>query len=352
MSEEKITPEESSKFSSRPSRSVFAPMILIAAGVFFLLDNLNILPPLNWSLAFRFWPLLLIMLGLNVLVVQIRRPWGTLLSLLVVLVTLGIFGYLLLSESGAPLIDRLGLSTNYADVNEESFAVGLEGTESAEMTLDLGNYPVQLTNLNDTENLISGTVWSTRGVLVEPQSDAEGQVNVTVKEESGSDWILDPSEWLTGDYTWEIGISPEVPVELTINAGNGSVDAWLASLLLTRLSVNGGNGGFDASFPGGNYDISVDGGNGRLSIELPDKGRQEMELEGGNGSITLTLSPDMEAQLQFDEGSGNVSVDGRFELVRGDGDEGVYQTEGYEDAPNRILIIAQTGNGRLTIREP
>jgi len=83
----------------RGGRSLLWPLGLIALGVAFLLDNLNIVPPLDWAAAWRYWPLALIFTGLNIVVVQARRPLGTLLSLLVTAAALVTFGYLLLGNT-------------------------------------------------------------------------------------------------------------------------------------------------------------------------------------------------------------------------------------------------------------
>jgi hypothetical protein len=93
----------------RGSRSLFAPVVLIAAGVFFLLDNLGMVADLDWPAALRFWPLLLIFLGLNVLVTQLRPPLGSFLSLLVALAAVGVFGYLLLAGSPDSAMRTFGL---------------------------------------------------------------------------------------------------------------------------------------------------------------------------------------------------------------------------------------------------
>lgn len=98
MSEEKLD-ETVVTEPRRGSRSLFAPLALIGLGVIFLLDNLNLVPALDWSAALRYWPLALIFLGLNILVTQVRRPLGTLLSLVVSLAALGVFAYLLFGRA-------------------------------------------------------------------------------------------------------------------------------------------------------------------------------------------------------------------------------------------------------------
>ncbi|MFA6306584.1 MAG: DUF5668 domain-containing protein [Patescibacteria group bacterium] len=43
---------------------MFMPWLLIVVGLIFLLENLNLLPWLNWSVI---WPVILILIGLNMM---------------------------------------------------------------------------------------------------------------------------------------------------------------------------------------------------------------------------------------------------------------------------------------------
>lgn len=352
MNEEIIPKEETTHRDHSKSHSVFAPIILIAAGVFFLLENLNILPPLNWSLALRFWPLLLIFIGLNVLVVQIRRPWGTLLSLLLALSAVGVFSYLLLGSNPSAVTDRLGIVAPASALNEEAFAVSGEGVESAEIRVELGNYQTGIHPLSEGTDLIAGTIMSRGELQVQTDQKASGLTTVHVREKSGSGWILNPTGWNNEGARWEFFLNPAIPIDLRVDGGNGATESDFSELILSHLSVNGGNGAFGTALPGGNYDIEINGGNGRINVNLPPSGRQEMEIDGGNGSIHLRLPPEMEARLEFDEDVGNIAVSERFSLIEGDEEEGIYQTSGYETAANRILIDLETGNGQASIGEP
>jgi hypothetical protein len=60
----------------------------------------------------------------------------------------------------------------------------------------------------------------------------------------------------------------------------------------------------------------------------------------------------MAARLEYERGNGSVNVDGRFERIEGDNDEGAYQTADYDDAGDRILIRVDGGNGRIVVSEP
>lgn len=81
----------------RHNRSTLAPVGLITAGVLFLLVNIGAVDALNWDAAWRYWPLALIFLGLNILAMQLRPPKGTVIGLLVALAAAAVFSWLLLS---------------------------------------------------------------------------------------------------------------------------------------------------------------------------------------------------------------------------------------------------------------
>jgi hypothetical protein len=76
-------------------------------GVYFLLRNLGIVSDLNWGVAFQLWPLLLIFLGINIIVQQVRRPFGTILSGLVSLTAVTLFGAILLFGVELPVFVAL-----------------------------------------------------------------------------------------------------------------------------------------------------------------------------------------------------------------------------------------------------
>jgi len=351
MSDEKVLDEKPAR--ERSSRSVMGPILLIVAGVLFLLDNLNVLPPLNWMAALRFWPLLLIFIGLNVLAVQARPPLGTALSLLLALAAAAVFGYLLLRGAPEQALGRLGLDASAPELREQTFDVGLDGAASAGIELNLSRFPTDISALDaGDDRLMAGAVSTFGNLDVRPSSDADGRVEVEVSEEGGGTWFLDPRAWTDQGGEWTIGLNPDTPTDLRVDAGNASATAALEALMLTSLTLDAGNGGVTAGLPPGDYDIELDGGNGSLTVTLPDGGVQELRLDGGNGGVTLLLPEGVAARIEYNEGNGDVDVDDRFERVSGDNDEGAYETADYGRATEGILMHIDTGNGRATIAAP
>ena len=333
----------------RGSRSAFAPIVLIAAGVFFLLDNLGVVSNLNWDAALRFWPLALIFLGLNVLVVQLPRPVGTILSALVALAAVAVFGWLLLSGPPSGFLRSLGVPEP-RELQAETFALTPGAAETAGVTLHLGNYPARV-EAGSADNVVSGTIWTSTGVDMKPSGAADDRVEVSVGELPGG-VVLNPLNWITAPdegYTWEFALTPDLPLDLHVDAGNGPVTADLAGLALTGLRLDASNGRFTAELPDGDYDVRIESGNGGVELALPDAGNQTLRLDGGNGRVEITLPQGVAARVEYDTGNGGLNVDGRFERVSGDRDGGIYETAGYSAGGDGVVLIIETGNGMVEI---
>lgn len=97
------------KRERRPN-SLFGPIVLIAIGLFFLINRTNLYTELYWLDVLRLWPLLLIFLGLTILALQAPRPYASLFSGGIALVAVLFFSYVLLNGlGGTPFRARVGL---------------------------------------------------------------------------------------------------------------------------------------------------------------------------------------------------------------------------------------------------
>ena len=340
----KVTPGGTEPPPRRRGISLFAPLVLIAAGVLFLLDNLGIIGDLNWAAAAQYWPLALIFLGLNVLASQVRRPLGTFLSLLVALAAVGVFGYLLIAGSPDDTLRSLGLP-GAVEARQEAINVPPGAATSAAVRLNLTNYATQVA-ANDGAALVSGSIWTRTGPDVERTDDGERAI-VTVGERGGG-LTFNPADWVQEGHAWELFLSPALPLDLTIDAGNAPVSADLTALTLAKLVIDAANSTVTAALPGGDYDVRLDGGNGRLHVTLPESGGREVDIDGGNGRIEIVLPAGAEARIEYDMGNGRINVDGRFTRVAGDDDKGVYETADYDPADG-VLMRVDGGNGEFRV---
>jgi hypothetical protein len=340
----------------RRSHSLFGPIVLIAIGVFFLLVNLGIIQDysFNWTAVLQLWPLFLILIGVNIIVKQAPPPVGSLLSALVGLTALAIFGYVLLFSDDNPMLGRLGVSNLPSNYQTEQIDYAPGDVESAAIDIDFGAVGGDVSALSGSNSLIAGQV-SYVGDLIFETSTAAGHADVVLYEKGNGLFWLNPSNWSinSADTRWDLGLDPTVEMELRLDSGAGSVNFDLSELTLSYLQIDGSAGSATVALPDGVYDVKYDQGAGSLTMTLPENGRQTVELDGAAGSMTLYLPASMAARVEIDSGAGSFNPSPRFTQVSGsDNNEGVWETEDYADAPDRVDVIIDMGAGSVTIREP
>ncbi len=334
----------------RHSPSWFGPILLISIGVYFLLQNLGLVSELNWVAALQLWPLLLIFAGINIIVRQAPRPFGSFLSLIVALLTVAIFGYVLFSDSET-VFSRFGFQPATSTVQREPVAYAADVTQ-ASVTIDFGAPGADLYALNDSSNLIEGEVSYGNELIFE--TDASGdRATIRLGTQDSGGFFLNPATWFTwGDLTrWDLGLSPDVEMDLRLDVGSGSVDLDLSELQLTNLEVDGGSGSMTVVMPAGNYDAGYDFGSGSINLTLPAAGRHEIDLNSGSGAVTIYLPAAMEARIELDSGSGSFSADSRLDQTS-DSDVQVWETDGYGDNANQVTLFIEQGSGSVRIQEP
>ena len=336
---------------NRPDSSLFSPIVLIAIGVFWLLSNFGILPSIDWGKILRLWPLLLIFWGLNLIFRSAPKPFSALLSALLGVIAVGLFVTIIFFSDTIPI-----LPATVGDapvVINEAIAVPLEGAESAEVSIETSLVPTKLYALTDSNQLLEGQVSYIGDLILDSDiGSTEAKVKLDTKTQSG--WFLDPSNWnqFDDDDDWQIGLTTEIPLDLTIDAGSGSGEYALGQLQLSDFALDGGSGSLSVVLPDGVYDAKVDLASGSSRWTLPADGGGEYDFDVGSGSMSLLIPQGIEAQIEIDRGSGSFSADSRFELISGDEDNGTWQTTGYDAADNRLDIKIDSGSGSVSVELP
>jgi hypothetical protein len=288
------------------------PVLLIGLGVIFLLNNLGRLDWGVWLFILRLWPVLLIGIGLDLLVGR-RSVWG---SLLVVVVMLGVL-------AGAVIFyQRSGWGG--AELRRQSISRPLEEATSAEVTLDSGLRALSLGALSEGGNLIEGTAELYRGERLAEHYAVVGEEAQYRLSAEGDTWNAFPN-WPARVARWEVALSPDIPVVLTIDSGVGETVLDLRGLQVIELSL--------------------DGGLGTMRLTLPAQGDLEGDLNLGIGAVDILVPQGVAVRMQVDAGPSNIVVPAAY--VR-DGD--VYTSPGYTSAENRVQLYVEGGIGQIRIQ--
>lgn len=305
--------------SERRPHLVF-PLLLIAVGVALVLERLGtwVIP---WHTIWRFWPLILVFIGLEMLLSR-SRAGGIILALVLVLALVGGVAYLAPRlEVGAWQPWRTSIR---GVVETEHLSHPLDGAERATAHIELGVGELELSALPESsEALYEGEIrHDPRRSAVRTNVTADdGEARLDLRSEQGS-WRV-PGDEID---RWQVRLSPNVPWRLDISGG-----VHHSQLDLTGLEMDG---------------LQVDVGVGDVTLRLSERGGYQAMVNGGVGRLTIELPEGVEASVHVDAGLSTLSLGPR---LRQHGDS--YITQGYQTGDKDAIVVDVDGGiGALTIR--
>jgi hypothetical protein len=319
--------------------SFFWPTLLIGVGIVWLLVNFGIIQPFSVNTLLQFWPLLLVVLGLDILFGR-RFAWVG-----------GVFGLLAVGAVIAFLAfgPKTDVSSS-AQTRVDKYSAPLGETTSLNFNVETASEPVNLYASNDNTLLYDASI-AHQGVvnfIVNGTTDK----SVHLYETAG------PSNWLSWNFTfdnfkWDIGLNPSIPTKITLNGGSGSINADLSGLQLESLNADLGSGSSNFTIPASetSEDVTFNSGSGSVNVDLPAATTLTMQLESGSGSVSINLPADAEVRIEvMDSGSGSLSLPNSASRVSGDVETGAWESAGYATAAHPILIqIIDRGSGSISI---
>lgn len=294
--------------------SIIGPLILITIGVLFLLANAGMLRFSFWEIALRFWPLILILVGLEILIGRHSLVGSLVVVILWVAVVAGVV-WLVYTQGGGLLPSAAGVS--------DQIIQPLGDIKSATVDLNIGSARVQVRALNpDSGDLMKGTFRHAEGTRVIKTFNVAGSEGRLSLKEEGINFILGGSSI----SNWDIGLYPALPIAMRVNGGIGRATLDLGELNITSLTMDSGIGAVD--------------------VTMPRTGIVSMRLNGGIGSATILVPPEVSARIRVSSGLGGIRVDEKRFPKFGD----VYQNADYASAANRLDIDVDGGLGSIQIR--
>jgi len=287
------------------------PVILIGLGIVFLLNNLGVLSWSVWEVLLRMWPVLLIALGLDLLIGR-RSIWGSLLALVLILAVL----------AGGLWLSGVHLGTGESGTGEV-VSQPLEGATQARVVISQGSGIQRISALSETANLVEGKIRLANGESVTRHFAVEGGVASFALKSHGPGTV-GPYLGGTGPI-WDLGLNPEVPLQLSLSLGAGEYDIDLRDLRVREL---------DASL-----------GAGQTTIILPQEGGFRGKVSGAVGQTVIVIPEGLAAQITMSAALVHRDVPGSF---RRDGD--VYTSPGYEMAEKRVELEVSQAIGQVSVR--
>jgi hypothetical protein len=266
--------------SSVRSRSLVFPIILVLVGGIFLYRSFepNFEP---WPVIWKFWPLLLILIGLGKMWDAMQSAKGNPRPGISIGSTVGVLLFVviivLLMWRSPSLAARHGrLVDHVSEVRDLQGATSLD----AVVSMTAGDL-----------DLSGGTSKAFEGEFDYATNWARPNISYSVSGKSGDLNILQENHGplLGPDNTWLIRLNDEVPLDLEIKMGAAKGNLNFRNINLKQLRIEAGVGKIDVDLTGNrNADLNVDihGGVGQAVIRLPKNIGVSVRAKGGIGAVT------------------------------------------------------------------
>ncbi len=286
-------------------------LVLITAGVVFLLQTLGVVSwTVGWEL-FRYWPVLLIAFGVSI-ILGTRAPW-----IAVVIIALLLGGSVAAAAWYSP-------SPGPGKQTISELREPLDQTESLEVTINFGAGTVVLADLPAESSSLVEAVFSSSGgsgEAVHSLMRSGDRAELTLERTSSGFLGRSPVQ------DWEVRLSRTVTIDLTVDLGASDVTIDLGDLCVNDLDINAGAT--------------------NLNVILPAAaGFTSADFDVGASSLTIVVPECVAVRIDTDTGLASVDIDERrFPKV-----DGRNQSPGYQDSPNRVDGSISGGVADIEVR--
>jgi hypothetical protein len=294
--------------------SIIGGLILIVLGLLWLFHNLGYLPGDLLLNLWRFWPLILVLVGLEIAL----RGFPDRVALPILLLVAVLIGAMLVA-----VVPNLPGEQRLSD----SFSQEIGGLQSASVKLELDNGTLNIQPLQGQPHLLAAAQLDhSSNVLIQKtftESSGRGELSLADRYEA-----FFPSFFLGGARNdWALQLTPDVPLDLQIEADDCSLELLLDGLTLTALTAEWDDCTGEVRLPTSDHlNAQLDVGDSRLTIVFPS-----------TVGVRLTTKVS-DSYLAFDSS--------RF--VETSPEE--YLSEGYDQAQIRMDVSLEAVDSTVTIR--
>jgi hypothetical protein len=305
---------------SSAGRYVF-PLLLVAVGIILLLNNLGVIPWTIWIALGQLWPVVLILLGVELLLGR-RSAWlGTAIAAVVIVAAFVVALVLTFTQSPSGASAVL--------FQQQTANLPLAGATSGQVVL---RFPAGILNVGAQPaggaDLVDATASLPPGMQLSQQAQLSGGVQKATLTVDGSS-----KTWPFGSPFGQNGLNltaqlaPAVPLTLQADVGAGQSTFDLTNLVVREFTLNNGAG--------------------QVTIKFPTAaGQSTADIHSGAGQVTLEVPPGVGASIHYSGGLANVQIQSdRFPAVSGG-----YETADFASAQNRVDITLNVGVGEVDVR--
>jgi hypothetical protein len=299
-------------------QSIVIPLAIIFIGILLLLRNLGFLHWNVWSIFARFWPLILITLGLEFIIGKRSTP--------IIIIIIIILSAIIISSGLVPtrLVRPLRNTVNTTTIEKP-----LSGIESADIEISMDSGNLSLNSIADSQNLISGTIETVTGErLTEDFHVTAGEAYLSLSNKDKNTTMnfnfFNSSKEPT--KSWDLLLCENIPIRLNVHTGVGRTFINLRHVKATGINIQ----------------IGV----GKTDLILPSTCSTKVKLSGGVGETVVEIPQGVAARIRIKTGIGPIQVNGNYIYINNE-----YISPDFDTAKNIIDLEIKGGIGSITIRD-
>jgi hypothetical protein len=268
-----------------------------------------------WGTLWRYWPVLVIIIGLNIL---LRRFNTWAVSALIFAILLGCLG-------GA--IWQHGLSSTKTDSGSQSvksYSQALDGMDKLDVLIDFNAGNLNIRSLpvdsSDAVQVVSYLRSGNAGVIADfAQTGSEGTINFTSTGIKRNFW--------DADLRWDMKLNGTITLGLNIVSSAGNLDLDLSQMKVHDILMK------------------MNAGNCSLYLPVPD-GVTLVNITQSAANTDIVIPSGIPARIAIDSNISVLDIDqSRFTKF-----DNYYQSGDYDTATNRIKIAVKSDAGRISIK--
>jgi hypothetical protein len=258
--------------AARRYRSYFWPAVLILIGIFALLVNSGVISTDRLNLLFDLWPLVLIVIGLELLARRaIPGQHGDVAAVLIVLLAAG----------GA--VAYVALAPNQTTSGKLDSHAALGNLDGATLEIDAGAANVTVTGTSALEGDLYNATIDYAGPKPEVNLDRSNGT-LTISQGNTGLGLFAPRR-----FTLDLQINSSIPWSITSNGGASTETFNLASMPLKSMEINSGASREDITLgtPSGVVPITINGGALTVNLHRAPGAGASVDVSGGAVSLTF-----------------------------------------------------------------
>lgn len=208
------------------------------------------------------------------------------------------------------------------EVKEESISIQKDKAKELDVVLNLS--VGELTLSKGAEDWVEGSIkYNKKKFEPEVIYNRKGNKGEVIIEQGS----LNNINFSDIKNEWNLELSDDVPMNLSVHSGASSTDLDLQGLMLEKLDIDAGVGELHVDL-GGAWENSF-----------------ETNIKTGVGAATVILPSEVGVKIKSEKGIGTSDVVGF--ISQG---EGVYVNEAYEDADVILTVNTEMGMGDITFK--